>query len=78
MTSGGLRLLTHLLNLNLCYIAAGRYDGIIAFYKALPEWDKLPGIFILEEAGGIITDFKGEKCYKKFCNKYAVESFNQM
>lgn len=61
MTTGGLRLLEHVLNLNLCYIAAGRYDGCISFYSTLPEWDKMPGILILEEAGGKITDFYGKE-----------------
>lgn len=61
MTSGGLRLLAHLINLNLCYIAAGRYEGIIGFYSILPEWDKLPGFFILEEAKGKVTDFSNKK-----------------
>jgi myo-inositol-1(or 4)-monophosphatase len=61
MRSGGLRLLMHVINLSLCYIAAGRYDGLIGFYKTLPEWDKVPGFFILEQAGGIVTDFSGRK-----------------
>jgi myo-inositol-1(or 4)-monophosphatase len=59
MTTGGLRLLEHVLNLNLCYIASGRYDGYISFYSKLPLWDKLPGMLILREAGGVITDFEG-------------------
>lgn len=62
MTTGGLRLLQHVLNLNLCYTAAGRYDGCIAFYSRLPEWDKFPGMLILEEAGGKITDLNGAEC----------------
>jgi myo-inositol-1(or 4)-monophosphatase len=61
MTTGGLRLLEHVLNLNLCYIASGRYDGYVSFYSTLPLWDKLPGMLILKEAGGVITDFEGKK-----------------
>lgn len=57
MKTSGLRFLKLLTNLNLCYVAAGRYDGYIGFYKILPEWDKLAGFFILEEAHGVVTDF---------------------
>ena len=61
MSFGGLRFLQHLGNLNLCYIADARYDAMIAFYRILSEWDKIPGIFILEQAGGKVTDFNGNK-----------------
>jgi len=64
MNSVGLTLLLHLVNMNLCYIADGKYDGIIGYYSILPEWDKLPGVFILEEAGGLITDINGKKWNK--------------
>ena len=73
MTSGGLRLLEHVLNLNLCYIANGRFDGYISFYSTLPEWDKLPGILILEEAGGKITDFSGNEI-KKDSTKFVASN----
>lgn len=61
MTTGGLRLLGHVLNLNLCYIASGRYDGCISFYSNLPIWDKCSGMLILREAGGMLTDFNGDE-----------------
>ncbi|MEM5777206.1 MAG: inositol monophosphatase [Candidatus Aenigmatarchaeota archaeon] len=61
MKTGGLRFLTHLFNMNLCYVACGKFDGIIVFYKKLPEWDKIPGILILEEAGGLATNFDGKR-----------------
>ncbi|OHE55543.1 MAG: hypothetical protein A3K61_05400 [Thaumarchaeota archaeon RBG_16_49_8] len=59
MKSGGLKLLSHVQNLNLCYLAAGRYDGYIVFLKELPLWDRLPGLLIAEEAGAVTTDFSG-------------------
>ena len=44
--------------LDLCYIAAGRCDG---FWELdLQPWDTAAGIVIVEEAGGRVTDFRGE------------------
>ena len=45
--------------IDLCYIAAGRIDGY--FEKVLKPWDVAAGSLILEEAGGVITDYNGEK-----------------
>lgn len=45
--------------LDLCYIAAGRIDGY--FEKILKPWDYAAGSLILEEAGGMVTDFTGKK-----------------
>ena len=43
--------------LDLCYVAAGRLDG---FYEAtLKPWDSCGGALIVQEAGGIVTDWKG-------------------
>lgn len=44
--------------LDLCYIADGRIDGY--FEKSLKPWDIAAGSLILSEAGGSMTDFKGE------------------
>ncbi len=44
--------------LDLCYIADGRIDGY--FEKVLKPWDIAAGSLILSEAGGRISDFKGE------------------
>jgi myo-inositol-1(or 4)-monophosphatase len=42
---------------DLCYIAAGRFD---AFWEhALHAWDVAAGAFILQQAGGKTTDFNG-------------------
>ncbi|HEX8460500.1 MAG TPA: inositol monophosphatase family protein [Segetibacter sp.] len=43
--------------IDLCWVAAGRFDG---FYEHnLRAWDSAAGFLIVEEAGGKITDFKG-------------------
>ncbi len=43
--------------IDLCYIAAGRYDG---FWELdLHAWDIAASYVILQEAGGTITDFAG-------------------
>lgn len=44
--------------MDLCWVAAGRFDG---FYEhKLQAWDSAAGFLIVEEAGGTITDFKGD------------------
>ena len=45
--------------LDLCYVAAGRVDGYFEFN--LKPWDYAAGSLIVEEAGGKITDWDGEK-----------------
>ena len=47
--------------IDLAYIACGRFDGF--FEGWLSPWDIAAGILIIEEAGGKITDFKGEHNY---------------
>ena len=43
--------------LDLCYVAAGRFDG---FWEIkLHPWDTAAGALIVQEAGGRVTDFKG-------------------
>jgi len=45
--------------IDLCWVAAGRFDG---FYEhKLNAWDSAAGFLIVEEAGGKVTDFKGDK-----------------
>lgn len=45
--------------IDLCWVACGRFDG---FYEhKLEAWDSAAGYLIVEEAGGKVTDFKGEK-----------------
>lgn len=45
--------------IDLCWVAAGRFDG---FYEhQLHAWDSAAGYLIVEEAGGKVTNLKGEK-----------------
>lgn len=45
--------------IDLCWVAAGRLDG---FYEhKLEPWDSAAGFLIVEEAGGKVTDFEGNK-----------------
>jgi len=43
--------------LDLCYVAAGRFDGF--WEDRLHAWDVAAGALIVEEAGGRVTDFAG-------------------
>jgi len=44
--------------LDLCYVAAGWYDGF--FETGLNPWDMAAGSLMITEAGGLIGDFTGE------------------
>ncbi|MBR1757409.1 MAG: inositol monophosphatase [Lachnospiraceae bacterium] len=44
--------------IDLCYVASGKTEGF--FEIALKPWDYAAGSIILEEAGGVITNWKGE------------------
>jgi myo-inositol-1(or 4)-monophosphatase len=50
---------------DLCWVAAGRFDGFWEFN--LSPWDTAAGYIIVKEAGGRITDFEGNEfsCYQK-------------
>lgn len=43
--------------LDLCSVACGRFDGFWEFN--LNPWDTAAGVLLVEEAGGIVSDFKG-------------------
>jgi myo-inositol-1(or 4)-monophosphatase len=47
--------------LDLCYVAAGYYDGF--FETGLNPWDVAAGALIITEAGGLIGNFTGEADY---------------
>jgi myo-inositol-1(or 4)-monophosphatase len=47
--------------LDLCYVAAGWYDGF--FETGLSPWDVAAGSLIITEAGGLIGNFTGESDY---------------
>lgn len=45
--------------IDLCWVAAGRFDG---FYEhKLEAWDSAAGYLMVEEAGGKVTDFNGDR-----------------
>ncbi len=45
--------------MDLCWVAAGRFDG---FYEhKLQAWDSAAGFLIVEEAGGRVSDFAGDR-----------------
>lgn len=45
--------------LDLCFVAAGRLDG---FWELnLKPWDVAAGVLMVTEAGGAVTDFKGQE-----------------
>lgn len=47
--------------IDLAYVACGRFE---AFYEyGLSPWDVAAGVFIVEQAGGKTSDFKGEDDY---------------
>lgn len=46
-------------SLDLCYVAAGRFDGYWEFN--MKPWDIAAGALIVEEAGGTVTDTNGNQ-----------------
>ena len=47
--------------LDMAYVAAGRCDGF--WQRNLNYWDIAAGIILVKEAGGYVTDFKGNEDY---------------
>lgn len=47
--------------LDLAYVAAGRFDGF--WEMELSPWDLAAGCLLIQEAGGLLGDFKGESNY---------------
>ena len=45
--------------LSLAYVACGRFD--IVYQDRLSAWDMLAGALLVEEAGGVATDFAGNR-----------------
>ena len=50
-------------SLDMAYVAAGRCDGF--WQRNLNYWDIAAGIILVKEAGGFVTDFKGQNGYIK-------------
>lgn len=49
--------------LDLAYVAAGRFEGFWEF--GLNDWDTAAGALMVKEAGGMISDLKGNPNYQK-------------
>lgn len=49
--------------LDLAYVAAGRFDAYVEW--GLNAWDIAAGVLLVKEAGGKVTDLKGEQGYLK-------------
>lgn len=43
--------------IDLCYVASGRFDGF--WEQGLNPWDTAAGSLVVQEAGGILSDYKG-------------------
>lgn len=46
-------------SIGLCYVAGGRLD--MYFHRCLFPWDIAPGMLLVREAGGIVTDWEGRE-----------------
>ncbi len=49
--------------LDLAYVACGRFDAFWEF--GLHDWDLAAGVLLVQEAGGIVSDFGGGDGYRK-------------
>ncbi|MBS1795883.1 MAG: inositol monophosphatase [Acidobacteria bacterium] len=45
--------------LDMAYVACGRFDGF--WEEGLNPWDVAPGCLLIEEAGGVVTTYTGDK-----------------
>jgi myo-inositol-1(or 4)-monophosphatase len=48
-------------SLDLAYVAAGRLDGF--WEMGLKPWDMAAGVLLIQEAGGLVSDFEGGENY---------------
>jgi len=56
--------------LDLAYVAAGRLDG---FWEiGLSPWDMAAGVLLIQEAGGLVSDFRGDNAYLESGNLVAA------
>jgi myo-inositol-1(or 4)-monophosphatase len=56
-------------SLDLAYVACGRYDGFWEF--GLAPWDMAAGALLIAEAGGLISDLRGDASYLETGNVIA-------
>ena len=58
--------------LGLAYVAAGRFDG---FWEiGLKQWDMAAGVLLVQEAGGIVSDFTNGHAYLSSGNLIAANA----
>jgi myo-inositol-1(or 4)-monophosphatase len=55
--------------LDLAYVACGRYDGFWEF--SLKPWDVAAGCLMIQEAGGLVSDIRGNATYLESGNLIA-------
>lgn len=60
--------------LDLCYVAAGRYDAFFEF--SLAPWDFAAGRLIITEAGGLISTMEGGELPIARCGIWAANPVN--
>jgi myo-inositol-1(or 4)-monophosphatase len=53
--------------LDLACVASGRFDGF--WERGLSSWDVAAGFLLVEEAGGLVTNYQGKKTsiFEKYC-----------
>jgi len=56
-------------SLDLAYVACGRYDGFFEF--GLSPWDMAAGTLLISEAGGLVSDLRGDNKYLETGNLVA-------
>lgn len=49
--------------MSLCYVAIGRFDMWVEAY--IKSWDFMAGALIVQEAGGMVTDYAGDSNFVK-------------
>ena len=60
--------------LDLCYVAAGRYDAFFEF--SLAPWDFAAGQLVITEAGGMICTMEGRALPLRRCGIWAANPVN--
>lgn len=48
-------------SLDLAYVAAGRFDGV--FLNGLEQWELAAGCMLIQESGGLVSDFSGGQSF---------------
>src|SRR5690606_22817974 len=46
------------ISVDMAWLAAGRFDAL--WEAGLQPWDVAPGLLMVKEAGGVVTDFAGQ------------------